>query len=315
MEKSIKKEKFKTTIGGQALIEGVMMKGPSKIAIAVRKPNKEIELKVEKLKDLSDKYSVLKLPIIRGAFKLIDAMVTGVNALTYSASFWDDEEENKSEDSFFNKMFGENSEKVSMALTVVFSFVIAALFFMILPSITAGFLKNIVKSTILLNLIEGLIRLVVFGIYLYYVSKLEDIRRVFEYHGSEHKSISCYEAGEELTVENVRKYPIVHPRCGTSFLFMVMMISIVVLSFFGWPDPLMRIVTRIVALPVIAGISYEVNRIIGKSDTKLCKILAKPGMKIQSLATVREPDDSMIEVAITSLKAVIPDEGETDLWT
>ncbi|CDZ75008.1 hypothetical protein ING2D1G_0849 [Peptoniphilus sp. ING2-D1G] len=315
MEKSIKKEKFKTTIGGQALIEGVMMKGPSKIAIAVRKPDKEIELKVKNLSDLSDKYTFLKLPIIRGAFKLIDAMATGVNALTYSASFWEDEEENKNEDSFFNKIFGENSEKASMTLTVAFSFVIAAVFFMILPSIIAGFLKNLVESTIFLNLIEGLIRLIIFGIYLYYVSKLEDIRRVFEYHGSEHKSISCYEAGEELTVENVKKYPIVHPRCGTSFLFMVMIISIVVLSFFGWPDPLMRVLTRIIALPVIAGISYEVNRIIGRSDTKICRILAKPGMKIQSLATVREPDDSMIEVAITSLKAVIPHEGETDLWT
>ncbi|WP_138159030.1 DUF1385 domain-containing protein [Peptoniphilus catoniae] len=314
MENKAKKELFKTTIGGQALIEGVMMRGPSKIAIAVRKPNKEIELKVENLKDKTKENKFFSLPIIRGAYKLVEAMVIGVNALTYSASFWEEEENEDKKEGFISKIFGENAETVETGLTVLVSFLVAALLFMIIPSVAAGLLKGKINSVILLNLMEGILRLIIFGVYLYYISKLEDIRRVFEYHGSEHKSISCYEAGDELTVENVRKYPIVHPRCGTSFLFMVMMVSIVVLSFFGWPSPLMRIVSRLVALPIIAGVAYEINRIIGRSDSKICKILALPGMKIQSLATVREPDDSMIEVAIESLKAVIPEDGESDLW-
>ena len=316
MDSGIKKEAFKTNIGGQALMEGVMMRGPSKIAIAVRKPNKEIELKVEEINDLSDRFKILKLPIIRGAYKLIDAMKVGIDSLTYSASFWEEDEIQKSsnKDSFFKKIFKDKYDDVVMAVTILVSFAIAAGLFMILPSLVAGLLKDKLDSKVLLNLVEGLIRLLVFGIYIYYISKLEDIRRVFEYHGSEHKSISCYEAREELTVENVRKYPIVHPRCGTSFLFMVMIISIIVLSFFGWPSIGMRILTRIIALPIIAGIAYEVNRVIGKSDKKICKLLAKPGMAIQKFATVREPDDSMIEVAITSLKAVIPEDGVSDVW-
>ncbi|EGY76645.1 putative metal dependent enzyme [Peptoniphilus indolicus ATCC 29427] len=157
-------------------------------------------------------------------------------------------------------------------------------------------------------------RLLIFFIYIKYISKLDDIKRVFEYHGSEHKSIHCYESGEELTVENVKKYPIEHPRCGTSFLFMVMIISIIVLSFFGWPNPIVRILTRILAMPLIAGIAYEVNRYIGKSDSGICKIIRIPGLKIQQIATVREPSEDMIEVAVTSLKAVLPTDGESDLW-
>ncbi|SHG91571.1 Uncharacterized conserved protein YqhQ [Anaerosphaera aminiphila DSM 21120] len=316
MNNNIKKS-FKTSIGGQALIEGVMMKGPSKIAIAVRKPDNDIELKVEKVNDLSKKYKILDFPIIRGAYKLIDSMVVGINSLMYAASFWEDEEQeetSKDKEGILNKIFKDKSESVEMAIIILFSFAIAALLFMILPSIVAGFLTKYTDSSLILNLVEGLLRLSVFGIYLYYVSKVDDIRRVFEYHGSEHKSIHCYEAGDELTVENVRKYPMVHPRCGTSFLFMVMIISILVLSFFGWPSPIMRMLSRIVALPFIAGIAYEVNRIIGKSDLKICKIMTIPGLKIQEYVTVREPDDSMIEVALESLKAVLPEDGESDLW-
>lgn len=296
------KEKFKTTIGGQALIEGVMMRGPSKIATAVRKPSGEIELKIEPVNDISNKFKILKLPILRGAYKLIDAMVVGVNELMFSASFWEEEDGQKEMSSW---------ETFS---TVAISMVLAIAFFMILPSMLAGLLKNILNSSILLNLFEGILRLVIFFIYLYYISKLEDIKRVFEYHGSEHKSIHCYEAGDELTVENVKKYPIQHPRCGTSFLFMVMIISIIVLAFFGWPNPVVRMITRIIAMPIIAGIAYEVNRFIGKSDSKICSIIRIPGLKIQQYATVREPSDDMIEVAITSLKAVLPRDGESDIW-
>lgn len=316
MDKVFNKKAFKTTIGGQALIEGVLMRGPSKIAIAVRKPDKTIELKIEKLNDLSEKYKILSFPIIRGAYKLVDAMVIGINALTYSASFLEDEskEEIRKSDKLMDKIFKDKKENIETGLTILVSFMIASILFMIFPSLIAGFLQKHIGSTVILNLVEGVFRLIVFGVYLYYISKIEDIKRVFEYHGSEHKSIHCYEAGEELTVENVKKYPLVHPRCGTSFLFMVMLISIFVLSFFGWPSILIRIISRILALPIIAGIAYEVNRIIGKSDSNVCRILAIPGLQIQKYVTVREPDDSMIEVAIESLKAVLPEDGESDLW-
>lgn len=314
-EKIYNPKAFKTTIGGQALIEGVMMKGPSKTSVAVRKPNKEIELKVEQNSSLSDKYKILNLPIIRGAFKLIEAMVVGVKALTFSASFFEEEEDNKGKkDTISNKIFKDKAEDVEMFLTIVFSFAMAIVFFMALPSFAASFFKRYISNHIVLNLIEGLLRIIIFLVYLYYVTKIDDIKRVFEYHGAEHKSIHCYESGEELTVENVLKYPRMHPRCGTSFLFMVLIVSIFTLSFFGWPSPLMRVVTRILMFPVIAGISYEINRVIGKSDSKVCKVLSYPGIQIQRLATVREPDADQVEVAIAALKAVVPQEGESDQW-
>lgn len=298
-----KKAGFKTTIGGQALIEGVMMRGPSKIATAVRTPSGEIELKVEDVKDLSKKIKLLNLPIIRGAYKLIDAMIIGVNELMFAASFWEEDSKDEQKNNTFETFF-----------TIAISLMLAIGIFMVIPSVITGLLKNILKYSILLNLFEGILRLIIFFIYLHYISKLEDIRRVFEYHGSEHKSIHCYESGEELTVENVKKFPIQHPRCGTSFLFMVMIISIIVLSFFGWPNPIVRILTRIIAMPLIAGIAYEVNRYIGKNDSGICKIIRIPGLKIQEYATVREPSDDMIEVALTSLKAVLPTDGESDIW-
>lgn len=301
MEKIYNKNSFKTTIGGQALIEGVMMKGPSKTAMVVRKPDGQIQIKTENNRDLSKKYKILKLPIIRGAYRLIDAMVIGVRALNYSASFYDEEENKK-------------SNKLQEVGSVIFSLVIAILFFMILPSTLAGFFKKFINNSVILNLIEGLIRLIIFFTYLFFISKLEDIKRVFMYHGSEHRTIHCYEAKKELTVENVQSFPIVHPRCGTSFLFMVMIISILVLSFFGWPNILLRFITRILAFPLIAGISYEINRFIGKSDSRIAKVLSIPGLAIQKYFTVKEPTDDMVEVAISSLKEVLPKEGESDLW-
>ena len=301
MEKIYNKNSFKTTIGGQALIEGVMMKGPSKTAMVVRKPDGQIQIKTENNRDLSKKYKILKLPIIRGAYRLIDAMVIGVRALNYSASFYNEEENKK-------------SNKLQEVGSVIFSLVIAILFFMILPSTLAGFFKRFINNSVILNLIEGLIRLIIFFTYLFFISKLEDIKRVFMYHGSEHRTIHCYEAKKELTVENVQSFPIVHPRCGTSFLFMVMIISILVLSFFGWPNILLRFITRILAFPLIAGISYEINRFIGKSDSRIAKVLSIPGLAIQKYFTVKEPTDDMVEVAISSLKEVLPKEGESDLW-
>lgn len=317
MEKPVyNKNAFKTTIGGQALIEGVLMRGPSKIAIAVRKPDKNIILKIDEVESLDQKYSIFKVPFIRGAYKLIESMVIGINALTYSASFFEEESSKEKENGIFAKLIKDDSKRknVETVATVLVSFIIAALLFMVLPSVIAGLFASQMQHPIFLNFVEGILRLIVFGIYLYYISKLEDIKRVFQYHGSEHKSIHCYEAGEPLTVENVKKYPIEHPRCGTSFLFMVMIISILVLSLFGWPSPILRVASRIVALPVIAGVAYEMNRIIGKSDGTFCRVMQIPGLKIQHYATVIEPDDDQIEVAIESLKAVLPQEGESDLW-
>lgn len=302
----------KTTIGGQALIEGIMMRGPSKIGIAVRKPDKEIILKVDPIKSIANKYKIFKLPFIRGVVALVEAMTIGVSALMYSASFWEDEEAAKED-----KKSKEDDNKLSSVQAfglIATSFGLAVVFFMLLPNLLTTFFAKYISSSILLNIIEGIFRLIIFFAYLVYVSKLEDIKRVFEYHGAEHKSIHCYENGEELTVENIKKYPIMHKRCGTSFLFMVMFISIIVLSFFGWPSLIFRILSRIIALPIVAGISYEVNKQIGRYDNGLCSTLAYPGLLIQKYATVKEPDDSQIEVAIVALKSVLPTQGENDSW-
>ncbi|WP_077075163.1 DUF1385 domain-containing protein [Aedoeadaptatus urinae] len=305
-------ESFKTTIGGQALIEGVMMRGPSKTAYAVRKPDGEIALRTGKNKSIADKYPVLNWPVLRGAVKLIEAMVIGVDAIMYSASFW--EEEEGEEDGFFRKHFPEHGEKLEQIFTVAFSFLLAVIFFMVLPNALATFFQRNIESSFLLNLVEGVFRIGIFFAYMAIISKQKEIGRVFEYHGAEHKSIACYEAGAPLEVEEVRKYSRLHPRCGTSFLFMVLILSVIILSFFGWPSFIGRILVRILIFPVIAGVSYEVNRLIGKYDTPLTMALRYPGLMIQKHFTVREPDDSQIEVGIASLKAVLPEEGESDLW-
>ena len=305
-------ESFKTTIGGQARIEGVMMRGPSKTAYAVRKPDGEIALRTGKNKSIADKYPVLNWPVLRGAVKLIEAMVIGVDAIMYSASFW--EEEEGEEDGFFRKHFPEHGEKLEQIFTVAFSFLLAVIFFMVLPNALATFFQRHIESSFLLNLVEGVFRIGIFFAYMALISKQKDIGRVFEYHGAEHKSIACYEAGAPLEVEEVRKYSRLHPRCGTSFLFMVLILSVIILSFFGWPSFIGRILVRILIFPVIAGVSYEVNRLIGKYDTPLTMALRYPGLMIQKHFTVREPDDSQIEVGIASLKAVLPEEGESDLW-
>lgn len=304
--------KHRTSIGGQALIEGIMMRGPDTISIAVRKPDGEIELKVDPLNTLAMRYKIFKLPFLRGVVALIEAMFIGTKALMYSAEFFEEEEVEK--ESFLEKIFKDKAQDIEMALAVVFSVIVSLGVFMILPSMITSFFRNMVDSSIVLNLIEGVFRVSIFLIYVIVISKLEDIKRVFQYHGAEHKSIHCYENQLELTVENVKKFPILHARCGTSFLFMVMIISIIVLSFFGWPNPLQRVLVRILMFPVIAGISYEINRLIGRSSSKFCYYLSYPGLMIQKLATVREPDDSQIEVGIEALKAVIPADMEADLW-
>jgi len=314
MERTKLTNKHITSIGGQALIEGVMMRGPKKIATAVRKPDGSMELKVEDLNTLAMRYKFFRLPFIRGIVGLVEAMVIGTRELMYSAEFYEEEEAESTKESWTQKIFKDKAEDVEMLLAVFTSVILALAIFMVLPSFITNLFKNLTDNYIILNLLEGIIRVFIFFIYVVWISKLEDIKRVFEYHGAEHKSIHCYESGLELTVENVKKFPILHPRCGTSFLFMVMLVSIFVLSFFGWPNPLQRVLIRILMFPVIAGISYEINKIIGRSSSKFCFLLSYPGLMVQKLATVREPDDEQIQVAILALKEVIPGDREEDRW-
>lgn len=325
-----KKPIHKTSIGGQALIEGVLMRGPELMAIAVRKPDKEIDLKVEKVNTLGMRYKIFRTPFIRGVVSLIESLTMGTKALMHSAEFFEEDEEMEIEEDvevskIAEKILGDKAIKIKtyllrklkeweLSIALVVSLVLAVGIFMLLPNLITSFIGRNIESSIALNLIEGLIRIIIFLIYVVWVAKVDDIKRVFQYHGAEHKSIHCYENGEELTVENVRKYSILHPRCGTSFLFMVMIVSVLVLSFFGWPNPLLRVLVRILMFPVIAGITYEINRLIGRSSSKLCYLLSYPGLMIQKYATVKEPDDEQIQVAIESLKAVIPKEEGLDKW-
>ncbi|MCK9443997.1 MAG: DUF1385 domain-containing protein [Tissierellaceae bacterium] len=304
-----------TSIGGQALIEGIMMRGPNHVSIAVRKPDNEIELKTEKLNTLGMRYKVFTLPFLRGVVGLIEALTIGTKALMYSAEFFEEEETKAPEKkSITEKIFKDKAADVEMFITMVASMVLAVGIFMVLPSFITNFFKTRIHMSVGLNLVEGFVRIGIFLLYIVGVSKFDDISRVFEYHGAEHKTIHCYENEEELTVENVKKHSILHPRCGTSFLFMVMVVSIFVLSFFGWPNPLQRVLIRIIMFPVIAGISYEINKLIGKSNSKLAYILSYPGLMIQKMATVKEPDGEQIQVAIEAIKAVLPENKDEDLW-
>ncbi len=303
-----------TSIGGQALIEGILMRGPKDVAIAVRKPNKEIILKRNKLNTLGMKYKFFKLPFVRGVVGLVESMAFGIKALMYSAEFFEEDFEEEEKEGLLDKIFKDKAEDAEILLTLLLSLVLTIGFFILLPSFLTNLFKNKIETSFLLNLLEGGVRILIFLIYITMVSKMEDVGRVFEYHGAEHKTIHCYENGEDLTVENVKKYPILHPRCGTSFLFMVMIVSILVLSFFGWPNPLQRLLIRLLMLPVIAGISYEINRLIGKSNSPIAYYLSYPGLMIQKIATTKEPDGEQIEVAIKALEAVLTDSKEEDLW-
>ena len=316
--KEIKRDpKHITKIGGQAIIEGVMMRGPEGIGIAVRKPDGEIEIKVQKIQNLTTKNKFFSLPFVRGVVALLESMVLGTKSLMYSAEFFEEDDEPSEPskfDHFIERVFKDKAEDIGIYLTVLVSILISVLLFMIAPTFVTNLFKKKVESPVALNLIEGVLRVSIFLGYVLLVSKLGDVKRVFQYHGAEHKTIHCYEGEEELTVENVRRHPILHPRCGTSFLFTVMIISIIVFSFFGWPNPIMRLLLRVILLPVIAGISYEINRVIGKSTGRFAYMMSYPGLLIQKFATTHEPDDEQIEVAIESLKCVLVKDKEADKW-
>jgi len=282
--------------GGQAVIEGVMMRSPLKYAIAVRRPDKEIILKIGKLKSLSNKLKFLKWPIFRGIVNLLESLVLGLKALTYSAEQATGEE--------------EKINSVEMFFTIVIAFGLFIVFFIALPTAMARYLDRYLSNVIVYNLFEGLLRISIFIAYLFFISKIKDIRRVFEYHGAEHKVIYTYEAGEELNVDNVKKHSTLHPRCGTSFIFIVLIMSILVFSLLGKQTLLLRIAYRIAIIPIIAGLSYEILKLSAKNMNKiLVKWAVMPGLWFQKLTT-NEPDDAQIEVAIKALKGVLPEENK-----
>ena len=280
-------------VGGQAVIEGVMMRDAAKTATAVRLPNGEIAVEMHPVTSIRDRYLVLNLPLIRGSVIMVESLVIGMRALSFSAQAAGEED--------------EQMTKKEIALTILFALVLASVLFIVIPTGAAHLAAAYTNDPIVFNLIEGGIRLAVFLLYIWGISWMGGIRRVFQYHGAEHKTIHCYEAGEALTVENVQKFPRLHPRCGTNFLLIVMVIAIVFHVFFGWPDLWLRILSRLAVLPVVAGVSYEIIRFAGRSENRIVRILITPGLWLQYLTT-RPPDDEMVEVAIESLKAVLPPE-------
>ena len=328
-----KQEKFKTAIGGQALIEGIMMRGPQKDAIVVRK-GEELDVSVTDRK-LPAKKSIKRWPFIRGAVNFFDSQVTGVKALMHSADLSPEGEETQEMsrfDAWLEKKLGEaRFQKYLIGTAVALGLGMSILLFFLLPMLVSSFLSNWITSNILLHLVEGVVRITIFMVYMLAISNMKDMKRVFAYHGAEHKTIRCYEAGDELTVENVRSYTRMHPRCGTSFLFVVLIISILLFSVASTallaavPElellkenikilyNLIMIAFKLMLLPVVVSIAYEINRLVGRYDNWFTRIMTAPGMWFQYFTT-REPDDGMIEVGIASLKAVLPQEEGEDRW-
>lgn len=294
----------KGTLGGQAVIEGVMMKGPKSYSIAVRRPDHKIEVKLEKYQSAGEKHAICKVPFIRGIVNFVESLLIGMKTLSYSSAFYEEDEIETKADKVLKSVFKEKAEAVIMALTMLASIVLAVALFMLLPAGIAEFLGKWIESRVVLSLIEGVIRLVIFILYVLLISQMEDIKRVFMYHGAEHKTINCYEAGLDLTPENVKKQSRYHKRCGTSFLFIVMIVSIFVFMFIHAEQMWLRFCLRMLLIPVVAGISYEFIRLAGRADNVVLNILSRPGMWVQQLTT-KNPDLEMIQVAIVSVEAVL----------
>lgn len=299
-------------IGGQAVIEGVMMKGDGKYAVSVRKPDGEIEVKVEKYQSIRDKYKAADLPVIRGVVAFVESLVMGMKTLNYSAGFWEEEEEKKEKEKEKQKEKEKDKEKdkaddkgndLLMGLVVMLAVIIAIGLFVLLPFFVSELLSRVIPSVQIRGLIEGVIRVALFVGYVKAISYMEDIKRVFMYHGAEHKCINCVENGLELTVENARKQTTVHKRCGTSFMLVVMFVSILFFMFISVPNIWLRMILRILLIPVIAGLAYEFIIFAGKTENKVMDVVSKPGLWLQSLTT-KNPEDAMLEVAIASVDAV-----------
>lgn len=319
MNKEIwKKPKICSDAGGSALIEGVMMRNKNRMAISVRKSTGEIYTEVKDTVPWTKKRKIYGFPFIRGAVSMLESMVSGVKVLMDSAELVDFEDENEKESKFdlwLQKVLGENYITYLLYSSVVIALVFGIGLFMLLPNVIAGFAVSFLRlntasgtGAFLANLVEGLIRITIFLLYMILVSQNKEIKRVFQYHGAEHKTIHAYENAEELTVENVRKHTTIHPRCGTTFMFLVIMISIVIFAFTGWHNKFVNLIVRLALLPLVSGVSYEVLKFAARTDNKFIRAMSIPGLMLQKITT-KEPDDSMIEVAIASLKAVVEEKS------
>lgn len=298
-----KRRKQYSGIGGQAVLEGVMMKNQEKYAIAVRKPSGEISVEVENYQGLFQNGILLKIPFLRGVINFIDSLILGTKALNYSASFYEEDEENSLLDKALDKVSGGRGEKILSAVVTLISVVMALGIFVVLPYCVSAYFADVIRNRSLVAILEGVIRIVIFLAYALLISIMKDIRRLYQYHGAEHKCINCIERGRELTVANVKRSSRLHKRCGTSFVFFVLCVSIVLFFFIQSSTVWERVLWRLLLMPVIAGISYELIRLAGRSDNIVVNFLSAPGFLFQRLTT-REPDDSMIEVAIASVEAV-----------
>ncbi len=306
------KECFKTSVGGQALMEGIMMRGPKKICVAVRKPDGEIDLTMEDVKH----HKWQKIPFVRGAFSMIENLVLGYRYLMHSAEVSMPEEEQEEPgklDKWLQEHTGPKFQNFLMGLAAVMGGMLAIVLFMVLPTAIVGGVNHFVNLGWGKVLLEGALKIAMFVIYLFLCTRMKDIHRLFEYHGAEHKTIACYEAGEELTVENIRRHCRFHPRCGTSFMILVLIVSILLFSVLPWSSTGLRVFLKLLLLPVVMGISYELIKLAGRYDNLATRIISAPGLWLQRLTTF-EPDDSMIEVAIAAVKPVLPSRPEDGLW-
>lgn len=299
-----KKQTHYSGIGGQAVLEGVMMKNRDKYAVAVRKPNGEIDVEVEEYKGVCGDKKFAKLPFIRGVFAFIDSLILGMKVTTYSASFYEEEDEKPSKtEGKLEKLLGNKADDIMMTFTVILSVIIAVALFMLLPLFLSDLLGKYIRNASVIAIIEGLIRILIFIAYIAGISLMKDIKRLYMYHGAEHKCINCIEKGRPLTVKDVKRSSRQHKRCGTSFLLFVVLVSVIVFFFIRVDNMALKLVLRIALVPVIAGISYEIIRLAGRSDNIVVRIISAPGMWMQKLTT-KEPDEDMIEVAIASVEAV-----------
>ena len=315
MKKQESQVVHKTTIGGQSILEGIMMKGPRKSCTVVRKPDGTLAIRDEQTTPLKEKYPIAGVPVIRGFVMMVQSLIEGFQAIEYSSQFLEEEDEeqpSRLEQWLIDKIGAGAIESVLYFVSVALGVGLAVGLFILLPAFAISFLPDSVPH-LGANLIEGVLRIVIFIAYMVIMGMIPDMRRTFRYHGAEHKTIYCYEKGLELTTEHVREQPREHPRCGTSFLFVIMIISILVFSVVTAESRLVQLLLRVVLLPVVIGLSYEVNRFAGRHDGVLSSILRWPGMMLQHI-TVLEPDDSMIEVAIVSLQHVIPENRQEDKW-
>lgn len=291
-------------IGGQAVLEGVMMKNKEQYAVAVRKPDGEIDVEVDVYKGVMDGNGLKKIPFVRGVFNFLDSMILGMRTLNHSVSFYEDgEAKETATDKVFNKLFKEKAENVMLGIVTVISILLAIAIFMVLPYYITSLFEEYVRNASVMAIIEGLIRILIFIGYIVAIAMMKDIKRLYQYHGAEHKCINCIEKGRPLTVHNVMRSSRLHKRCGTSFMFFVVFVSIIVFFFIRAENPALRVLLRIALIPVIAGISYEIIRLAGRSDNILVNLLSAPGMFLQRLTT-KEPDEEMVQVAMASVEAV-----------